>query len=143
MVQIKHAENQRDEIVAILSAQNLPVYDLPQTLYNFFVAIENEKLLGVVGLEIYGAYGLVRSLAVIPEHRNKGIAEKLIERMESFAVTQGLKELFLLTETAPAYFEGKAYNKIGRDEVPDEVKLSSEFSHVCPVSAVIMKKLIS
>ena len=139
---IKQAKDQRELIVAILSAEKLPVDDLPETLDNFLVATENGQLIGVGGLEIYGAYGLLRSLAVSPGHRNKGVAGKLIERLESLAALRGLKALYLLTETAPGYFEGKAFQKITRDEVPDEVKRSSEFSHVCPVSAIVMKKNI-
>jgi amino-acid N-acetyltransferase len=140
---IEQANNQREDIAAILSAEKLPVNDLPETLDNFLAAAENGLLIGVVGLEIYGAYGLLRSLAILPEYRNKGIAGKLIERLESLALLRGVKELYLLTETAPEYFAGRAFQKITRDEVPGEVKQSSEFSHVCPVSAIVMKKNIT
>ncbi len=140
---IEQAKNQRKDIAAILSAQNLPVEDLPEVLNNFLQAKENGKIIGVIGLEIYGTYGLLRSLVVIPEYRNKGIAVKLLEQLESLAALKGLTTLYLLTETAPEYFSRQLFQKITRDEVPDEVKQSSEFSHVCPVSAIVMKKLIS
>jgi len=140
---IEQAKNQREDIVAILSAEKLPVDDLPEKLDTFLVARDNGQLVGVIGLEVYGTYGLLRSLAVLPGYRNKGIAGKLINRLESVAKLNDLKEIYLLTETAPEYFTGKAFQKITRDEVPDEVKQSSEFSHVCPVSAVVMKKSIS
>jgi amino-acid N-acetyltransferase len=139
---IEQANNQREDIAAILSAEKLPVDDLPETLDNFLVATETGKLIGVAGLEIYGAYGLLRSLAVLPGYRNKGIAGKLLARLESLAASRGLKELYLLTETAPGYFAAKAFQNITRNEVPEEVKQSSEFSHVCPVSAIVMKKSI-
>ena len=140
---IKRAKNQRDDIAAILSAQNLPADDLPKVLDNFFVAIDSENIIGVIGLEIYGAYGLLRSLAVIPGYQNKGIAGKLLERLESLAVLKGLTTFYLLTETAPDYFIRKSFQQITRDEVPDEVKSSSEFSHVCPLSAIVMNKLLN
>jgi amino-acid N-acetyltransferase len=139
---VKKAKNQREDIVAILSAEKLPVDDLPEKLDTFLVATDNGQLVGVIGIEVYGAYGLLRSLAVLPDHRNKGIAGKLIDRLESVAKLNDLKEIYLLTETAPEYFAGKAFQKITRDEVPNEVKQSSEFSHVCPVSAIVMKKSI-
>ena len=140
---IEQAKNQRERIVAILSAEKLPVADLPDILENFLVAIEKGQLIGVIGLEIYGSYGLLRSLVVLPQHRGKGIAGKLIERLKSLAALRGLKELYLLTETAPEYFVRQGFQKIARDDVPNEVKQSSEFSHVCPVSAIVMQKLIS
>jgi amino-acid N-acetyltransferase len=142
-MEISSAVDYRQSIVAVLEAEKLPVDDLPETLDNFLVATKNGLLIGVGGLEIYGAYGLLRSLAVLPGYRNKGVAGKLIGRLESLAASKYLKELYLLTETAPEYFAGKGFKKITRDEVPDEVKQSSEFSHVCPVSAIVMKKSIN
>ena len=140
---IERATDRRGNIEAMLSAEKLPVADLPDILENFLVAIEKGQLIGVIGLEIYGSYGLLRSLAVLPEHRGKGVSGKLIERLESLAALRGLKELYLLTETAPEYFERHGFQKIIRNDVPDEVKQSSEFSHVCPVSAIVMKKTIN
>lgn len=139
---IKQANN-RDAIVAILTAEKLPVADLPGTLDNFFAAIENGQLAGVIGLEIHGAYGLLRSLVVLPGYRNIGLAGRLIEQLEILAASLGLQEVYLLTETAAGYFTGKHFLAITRDEVPDEIKQSSEFSHMCPVSAIVMKKSIS
>jgi amino-acid N-acetyltransferase len=140
---IERATDQRGDITAILSAEKLPVDDLPETLDNFFVATEEGQLTGVAGIEIYGDYGLLRSLTVRPDYRRMGIAGKLIESIENLAALKGLKELYLLTETAPAYFAAKGFQKITRDKVPDEIKKSSEFSHVCPLSATVMKKSIS
>ncbi len=139
----EQAKNQREDIVAILCAEKLPVDDLPESLDNFLVAMENGKLIGVIGLEVYSAYGLLRSLAVLPEYRNKRVAGKLLKRLESVAKLSGLHTLYLLTETAPNYFKNKGFTQISREQVPTEIQSSSEFSHVCPVSAIVMKKSIS
>ena len=48
--------------------------------------------------------------------------------------------MYMFTETAPQYFERKGYEKISRDSVPKSIHASSEFSSVCPVSAIVMKK---
>jgi amino-acid N-acetyltransferase len=140
---IEKAKNNRDAIAALLSTEKLPVDDLPETLDNFLVASENDQLIGVIGLEIYGEFGLLRSLAVLPAHRNNGIAGKLILQLETLAKSSGLKELYLFTETSPEYFAGSGFERTTRDEVPGDLKKSSEFSYVCPVSAVVMKKLLS
>jgi amino-acid N-acetyltransferase len=139
---IEQVTNQRENIEAILLAEKLPVADLPAALDSFLVATENGQTIGVAGIELYGAYGLLRSLAVLPAYRSKGIAGKLIQQLEPQAKAAGLKALYLFTETAPEYFAAKGFEKITRDEVPEEIKQSSEFSHVCPVSAIAMKKSI-
>lgn len=139
-MQITDAKNYKQQVESLLSAEKLPVSDLPPDLDNFLVAVGNNEVWGVAGLEIYGNYGLLRSLAVKPAFRDQGIAGKLVGEIESLAKTKGLTVIYLLTETAPEYFSKKAYIKITRTSVPAEVMDSSEFSYVCPQSAIIMQK---
>jgi amino-acid N-acetyltransferase len=141
-MQITQGTNYRESIVAMLEAEKLPVSDLPATLENFLVALQNDEVIGVAGLEIYGDDGLLRSLAVSPARRGHGIAGKLLDEIETLAHSKGLHEIYLLTETAPDYFTRKDYKKITRGDAPAEVQQSSEFSHVCPQSAIVMKKII-
>jgi amino-acid N-acetyltransferase len=140
MMQIEKAESYRADLIALLESEKLPTTDLPETLEDFIVAKNNDEVIGVAGLEVYKNYGLLRSVVVLSSYRGKGIANDLLQNIESLAVSKLLKEIYLLTETAPDYFSKKGYNKITRLEVPAEVQQSSEFSHVCPVSAIVMKK---
>jgi amino-acid N-acetyltransferase len=138
---ISRATNyQRQIIIQLLQAEKLPVDDLPLTLDNFFVATEDNTVIGAIGLELFGNCGLLRSLVVSREHRNKRIASHLVQELENHAASAGISCMYLLTETAPQYFERKGYHKLTRDEVPTAIKTSSEFSHVCPASAIVMKK---
>jgi len=139
-IEIKPAELYRDEVIELLAAQQLPTVDLPGLLNNFFVAIDNNTIAGVVGLEIYGNYCLLRSLAVNSSLNNKGIGAALLKRIETLATEKGLGAIYLLTETAKDYFERKGYEHIARMDIPEEVKAASEFTHVCPDTAVAMQK---
>ncbi|NML22411.1 GNAT family N-acetyltransferase [Pseudoflavitalea sp. G-6-1-2] len=128
------------EITGLLQSQSLPVEDLSEDLNGFLVATDGGSLVGVIGVEIYGNYGLLRSMAVHPDYRNRAIAAALAEALEYRAKNAGVKALYLLTETAQHYFTKKGFSVITRETVPDEVKKSAEFSHVCPVSAIVMTK---
>jgi len=139
---IDQAQPYRAAIIELLAAEKLPVEDLPQTLDSFIVAIQDGKVIGVAGIEVYGAYGLLRSLAVKQEYRSSGIAGKLLVRIDAMSSLKQLSALYLLTETAPGYFEKKDFYRISREDVPAEVQQSTEFSHVCPVSAIVMKKIL-
>ena len=142
-MEIKEATNHRQSIVSLLSTEKLPVDDLPAVLDDFIVATLNDEVIGVAGLEVYGDYGLLRSLAVSPALRGQGIANKLLQQIEALAGTKGLKAIYLLTETAPEYFDRKNYTKITRADIPAQVQQSSEFSYACPQSAIVMKKTLS
>ena len=133
-------DSYRDDIIRLLRLENLPVNDLPAHLHDFLVALDSNIVIGAVGLERYENCGLLRSLVVNPSYRNQNIAGELISRLESNAAASGIESIYLLTETAPVYFERKGYSKITRDIVPDVLFSSSEFSHVCPTSAFVMKK---
>lgn len=130
----------RDAIIDLLVSEKLPVEDLLSELENFFIAKDDSVVIGVVGLEIYGDIGLLRSLVVKKEYRNRKIASGLIDDLENFARKSQLKNIFLLTETAEGFFKQKGYLTIARREAPEPLKKSSEFSHVCPSTAALMKK---
>ncbi|MDB5030509.1 arsenic resistance N-acetyltransferase ArsN2 [Mucilaginibacter sp.] len=140
---LQQAENYREQIIALLSAEKLPVDDLPETLENFIVALNADEVTGAIGLEVYGDYALLRSMVVSPPNRNKGVAGDLLQQLETIANTKSIKEIYLLTETAPGYFTGKGYQTITRADVPAEVQQSSEFSYACPQSAIVMKKILN
>jgi amino-acid N-acetyltransferase len=141
-MQIEKAENYRAKVIDLLATEKLPTDDLPQTLESFVIALQDEEVIGVAGIEIYDGYGLLRSVAVSAAYRGKGIANQLLDHVEMLAAAKSLREIYLLTETAPEYFSKKGYQKITRAQVPAEVQQSTEFSHVCPQSAIVMKKIL-
>jgi amino-acid N-acetyltransferase len=136
------ANSHRNVVIALLRAEKLPVEDLPATLCNFFVAANGSTVVAAAGLEVYESWGLLRSLVVNKAYRSQSIATALVQAVEGKAAELRLERIYLLTETAKGYFERKGYLAIPRSLVPAAVKKSSEFSHVCPVSATVMFKQI-
>lgn len=133
----------REAIVSLLQSAGLPVEDLPQELQHFFTATDNTYIVGAIGLETYERNGLLRSLVVKPEYRKMKIAAGLISELEKLARNLGLQNIYLLTETAQGYFSTSGYETIARDLAPETLKQSAEFSHVCPGSAILMKKMLT
>jgi amino-acid N-acetyltransferase len=142
-MKIEQANTYRDSLIAMLTAEKLPTADLPFVLDNFFISKHNDKITGAAGLEIYADYSLLRSLVVSKDFRSRGIATGLMLYIEQIAALKKLKAIYLLTETASAYFEQRGYQKIERTAVPLPVQQSSEFSQVCPQSAIVMFKSIT
>jgi amino-acid N-acetyltransferase len=137
---IKATEQSRNEIINLLKSNNLPAGDLPKELDEFYTAMDGQRIVGLIGMERYSHYGLLRSMVVHPDYRNKQIAKKLVQLLEQKAASSGIITMYLLTETAEKYFSRNNYQLITRKEVPEPLFRSSEFSHVCPVSATVMKK---
>lgn len=127
----------------LLAANDLPLVDIKDQTDHFYKAIDNSgTMVGTIGLETYGKYGLLRSLVVDKAYRNYGIAKMLVDTIISLSGELDLKMLVLLTTTADKYFEKHNFIRVQRDEVPEEIKQSREFSSICPVSAVVMQKAL-
>lgn len=132
----------RGPILELLANNKLPTDDIGLALEHFWVASENEQVVGAIGLEMYEQYGLLRSMVVSAAFRGKGIAAMLVGNLEDQAAKMGIETIYLLTETAPEYFLRNGYIETRREEVPAPLHRSAEFSHVCPVSARVFYKTI-
>jgi protein-tyrosine-phosphatase len=70
---------------------------------DFLGSRDDRGLAAVVGLEVFGKVGLLRSLAVRPDNRGTGLGGTLVGAAEELAAQQGIVELFLLTTTAEPF----------------------------------------
>jgi amino-acid N-acetyltransferase len=61
-----------------------------------------------------------------------------VKTLIDHAKTRSIKQVYLLTETAHKYFLKFGFKDITRENVPAEIKQSTEFVSVCPVSAACM-----
>ena len=134
-------------IIVLLQDTKLPPDGIEPHLENFLVVrhpeavAEPEFLVGSVGLEVYGESALLRSLAVHPDFQGRGIGNRLVNRMIETAKERGISRLFLLTDTAEEYFKKKGFVIVTRDHVPEDVKLSIEFTTLCTSSPSMMREI--
>jgi amino-acid N-acetyltransferase len=94
--------------------------------------------IGAAGLETYGNAGLLRSVVVAPAARGKGWGQQLVENRLAYARASGIERVFLLTTTAPRYFERLGFTIAMRSEAPVALAHSREFASVCPASATCL-----
>lgn len=126
----------------LLTESSLPLDGVKEALPTFAVAELGDDLVGVAGLEICCDDALLRSVAVRPEWRSKGVGRALVTRVIADAEARGLRALYLLTTTAEHYFPSFGFSKITRDDVPDAVRETKEFTEACPASATVMSRLL-
>lgn len=134
-------KNNFSKALALIKTCGLPTEDISDAT-KLFVASEDDEILGTIGVEFYNTVALLRSLAIKQEKRSQGSGKQLVEFIERFAKQNGVKELILLTTTAKDFFTKRAYQTIERNNVPEEIKQSTEFTTTCPSTAVIMKKTL-
>lgn len=125
-------------VEALLVASHLPTAGAAEALCSFIVAENGSELVGVVGLELCGEHALLRSTAVDPRYRDRGLGRALVERIIAEAEARNIRALYLLTTTAERYFPSFGFVTTTRDSVPTPVRATAEFEGACPASATVM-----
>ena len=128
----------RSKVERLLAGYALPVQGVPESMAGYVVAEVAGEVVGVVGLEEWGNFGLLRSAAVASEWKGRGVGRELVARILERAASNSLDAVYLLTTTAERYFPSFGFVLTTREAVPDVVRSSVEFQGACPVSALVM-----
>lgn len=132
------------DVENLLTEAGLPVSDLSGRRSLALLGIrEGGRLVGVVGMEVCGTVGMLRSLAVVPARRNTGLGVSLVSDAESWPAARGVCTLYLLTTTAARFFERLGYEAIPRSEAPAAIAATAQFSALCPASSTFIRKVLA
>jgi amino-acid N-acetyltransferase len=124
----------------LLADSGLPLNGVRESLGDFVVAESGADVVGVAGLEICCDDALLRSVAVAPSWRSRGLGRQLVTHAIARAEARGLRALYLLTTTAEHYFPSFGFATIDRAAVPQAVRETDEFTTACPASATVMTR---
>jgi len=124
----------------MLSSAGLPTADVNTGAQDFLLARTGLRVIGCVGLEVRGEAALLRSLAVVPEVRGRGLGGLLTERMLAHACLRGAGRVFLLTTTAEPFFRERGFERVERGSLPEALQALPELAVLCPSTAACMRK---
>jgi N-acetylglutamate synthase-like GNAT family acetyltransferase len=126
------------QLEALLRNNNLPVQDCAAQAQNFFGIFNGDELIAAGGLEPAGDYALLRSVVVREQYRSSGLARCISRYLIGLAETDSKKAVYLLTETAGAYFEKLGFANVDRAQVPRAITQTRQFASLCPDTASCM-----
>lgn len=93
-------------------------FEMSENIRDFSVVYENSKLAGCGALHFYTpTTAEVRSLAVDPVLKSRGIGRVIIEGLEREAIEQGLHAIFAFTYV-PEFFSKLGFAEVERGELP-------------------------
>jgi amino-acid N-acetyltransferase len=93
-------------------------FEMAENIRDFLVAYENEELVGCGALHFYTPTAAeVRSLAVKPGLKTKGIGRRLVEALEEDAHKNALHSIFAFTYVDD-FFRKLGYTEVDRGELP-------------------------
>lgn len=126
-------------VVDLLARSESPQAGVEEQLATVLVARDDGRLVGCAALEVYGNAALLRSIAVEPALRGHGVGQQLTRAALDLARRTGIAEVYLLTETAAAFYPRFGFQPISRAEVAAPVQQSVEFTTLCPASSQAMR----
>lgn len=93
-------------------------FEMAENIRDFTVAVEDGRLVGCGALHFYTpSSGEVRSLAVEPGEKTRGIGRRLVESLETEARIHDLQALFAFTYV-PGFFEKLGFEEVDRGQLP-------------------------
>lgn len=125
----------------LLVEAGLTTAGVAQHISDFLLAEEDGTIVGSASLERYGAYALLRSVAVISEHRSRGLARELVSRILGDAAKAEVRDVYLFTNTAAGYFRRFGFAAVGGGDVALSIRVSEEYRECCSDAQAMMLRL--
>jgi amino-acid N-acetyltransferase len=118
----------------------LATQDLVGAGKRYFRLTETGRCRGYGGFELRGAHALLRSIVVEGRERGHGYGRTLVHGLVAEAEKLGLKDVYLLTETAVPFFAALGFMPCARETAPPEIAATQQFAELCPASAKLMRR---
>lgn len=130
-------------VEALLRSAGLPLDGVAEAFANGVVARDGGRVVGCAAVELHGRAALVRSVAVDPGARGRGLGATLVAAAEGIARTAGAREAYLLTATAEGWFARLGYVSIPRSEAEPAIGASIEFQVACTRSCATFRRSLA
>ncbi len=126
-------------VEALLASASLPLNGAAEAVARAgVVARADGAIVGAAALELYGEAGLLRSVVVAPDHRRTGVGRAVVAAAEALARDEGVRDMYLITETAIDWFPRLGYTPVERAVANEAVGASVEFTTICHDKGVPM-----
>lgn len=144
MMRLHARPAKRAELARCLVANELPSEDLSGPGKRFFAFTRRDGArVGFGGLELCGTAALLRSVVSCSRFRCRGYGRAIVDWLVRYARHRGIRRIYLLTMTAPAFFERCGFRGTPRVDVPARIAVTEEFRRLCPSEAICMVRDIA
>ncbi len=127
-------------IAALGDAQLLISGLAGSTCANFAFVNKTHKPLAYGGYTVFGKVALLRSCVVLPEYRGMRVGARLVTALISQLQGMGVARVFLLTEGADVFFSTLGFCALPREEAPESIARTEQFTRHCSDGAIFMMR---
>lgn len=124
-----------------LIAADLPVDDIADHGRNFYRFGLDGQTIGFGGYELYGEHALIRSIAVLPDYRGRGLGRLLTLALQSQLAGHGAKTAYLLTTSAAPFFQRLGFSTLDRVQAPATILATRQAGSICASASLMFRQL--
>ncbi|MGH0034672.1 MAG: GNAT family N-acetyltransferase [Myxococcota bacterium] len=132
----------RDDLEAVaplLAEASLAPLPPHLPLQNCLVALDEEKVVGAVALEVRGLRGLLCALVVAPGHRRHGLGGSLVESILARAHELSLRDLYVLPGDEESFFTKQGFLAVDSDDMAPEIRSTLAYRAAGPEPPAVMR----
>jgi N-acetylglutamate synthase-like GNAT family acetyltransferase len=119
---VELSANDRQSVLELLSVEEeMRTEAILAEGTRYWGAYAGGRLIGAIGCEYQGRYGLVRSACVEKQYRGGGVGAKLTQTLMQAARNSGLEALYLFSTIAGAYWLAKGFCEAPVAEVTERL----------------------
>jgi len=125
-------------VAALLASAGLPAAGAQERIGETVVSTTGARIDATSCLQDVGGVGILRSVAVRPELRGKGLGMLAVAAAVGEGRRRRVAEVGLFTETAEPFFERLGFRRVERKELPESIAASAHAAEECAASATPM-----
>lgn len=137
------SQEEQDSLQELLKSEKLCYNDITEAGVKLYGVKIKHVDVGYFGFEQFGEHALFRSMLVQPDARKRGYGTLIWNEAKKILNEAGVKEIYLLTDTATSFFEKQGFKVTDRHKVPESIAKTREFVDFCPDTSICMKFTIN
>lgn len=124
----------------LLDSANLHTVGIEKHVSHFFVVeqLEKEKLVGMIGMEVYASDGLLRSFVIERPQGDIKLSLALLNTILSYAESLDIQRVYLVTKQGSPFLTEFGFREISASQLPAKVVASDYFKQVHPQGLVMV-----
>lgn len=130
------------EFRAALQSAGLTLEGFAESSRCFLYRKLGGEAVGTGAFELHGDQALIRSVVVAEQQRGRGIGRNLLPILLARTREAGVRQAWLLTEGAEAFFEKSGFKSVPREAAPAEILSTRQATGLCSTRALLMTRKI-
>lgn len=139
-MEFRQIENNSSAVAELLEQNNLSRSGLTDNNVFLFALFKGDEILGAGALAVIDTFSMLRSVCINKKYQKNRLGSDLCGHLYEKAQALGLKDIYLLTDTAEGFFKKQKFETISRKELPIILEQNVLVQNACSTNSTVMHR---